>query len=335
MPQLPWAYHLATPSEREYMARRYARLLKTEDRIDQAVSSLGRQGAKWPEGVRVRQRFVYRQERPKGDYSDRTLPPLAERPPAMRLLRKGQALRFYLIALCAAQMRTRTGRPRNDLPLRAGGDDVGWIDLLALPVEDQMAGKHAATKSEKKQRQVIDALKALSDQDNKLVHLPNRGKRTGKYENFQLLDEGGVRAAGEVPPYTVPRKNEITFALPPGLFSSGWIHLLESAELAFLMMIMEVTRLTSQEWVSIPSETRLLHYGIGRDSHDAYKTLHAFGLLDAEFDEDRHADGKYRGFNEGAKPKPHAFALQPYGFDVPAVSAMKDYLKQFGNPPTR
>lgn len=128
----------------------------------------------------------------------------------------------------------------------------------------------------------------------------------------------------------MPPQTEKTFTLPLGLFSNGWIHLLEDAELAFLMMLIVVTQLGHQgEWVKIPAEQRLLHYGIGRDSYEAYKTLLAFGLLKVEYDEGRHVDGKVMGYKEGVQPRLHAFKLQPEGFEEPALDVMKHWLEQF------
>ncbi|WP_242907591.1 hypothetical protein [Actinomadura terrae] len=280
--------------------------------------------------------FIYRSEPAKDGVSDRALPSPEERPPATRLLKAGLALRFYLIALCAAQMQTRRGQPGNDLPLIATGGDVGWIDLVAVPVEPQMAGSVAVDRASKKRRQVVSALRTLSSSDVQLVHLPNKNKRYDKYHGFRLLDEGGARDLGDPAPYVVPPRGEKTFALPSGLFSNGWIHLLEDAELALLMMLTAVTQHGHQgAWVKIAAEERLLHYGIGRDTYQAHKTLRAFGLLKVESDEGRHGDGKVMGYNKGAQPRLHSFQLQPDGFAEPALDVMKEHLDQFGNRPAK
>ncbi|WP_433469402.1 hypothetical protein [Spirillospora sp. CA-128828] len=332
MPQLPPSLFF-TPTEKELqrVARRYGRLLIVERYIDGAVSSLKLSGERWPRSVKVRLRFIHRRGPSTADASDRVLPPLHERPPATRILSpSGLALRFYLIALCKAQIQTRSGTPRNDMHLRAGGDDTGWIDLVAVPVEAQMAGKVAVLPSDKKLRQITTALRSLSAPGVQLVHLPNRGMRSRKYEDFQLLDEGGVRETGDVPPYVIPTTSETTFSLPTGLFSNGWVHLLDDTELAVLMMILAVTQLSTQgEWVKIESSVRLLNYGIGRDAYSsAHKTLEALGLLHVQEDENRHMDGKVKDYGKGGQLRLHSFKIRPEGFNEPAVDVMKELFGQ-------
>lgn len=316
--------------ERARFDRRLARLAIVEPMIDGAVSKLRARGRKWPEAVRIRPRFVHQQQPAPGDPSDRRLPARRDRPPATRLLSpSGIALRLYLIALYEAQMRTKAGgKPANDLPLVAGGDDTGWIDLVAAPVEAQGRGRTYATRSTKKQRRVESALRALSDADVQLVHLPHRHKKSGKYEGFRLLDEGGARTDGDVPLYAVPGTNEKVFGLPSGLFRNGWIHLLEDTELAFLMMVAVVARYGDQgSQVKISSSMRILHYGLGRDAYAAHRTLQRFGLVEVEIDEDRHNDGKVADFGSGGKARLHAFQLLPDGFEEPAAATIRTALK--------
>ncbi|MGW4412646.1 hypothetical protein ACWEJ6_52260 [Nonomuraea sp. NPDC004702] len=304
------------------------RLLVTEPAIGGAATALIRLGR--PRPVRVRSRFVYRSQPAAGDLSDRRLPPRQDRPPATRVLSaRGIALRFYLIALVAAQMRTARagGRPGNDLSLIAGGDDTGWIDLIAVPVEDQRSGMYSASRSSKKQRQVVSALRSLSEADVQLVRLPEAAKKSGKYQNFQLCDEGGARSNGEVPDYVVPRANEDTFDLPAGLFTNGWIHLLEDTELAFLMMMAHASRHAPGGWIRIPGGSRLLHYGIGWDAYEAHKTLQAFGLLNVHVDENRFEDGKVKNYGKGGQTRMHKLRLCHDGFDEPAAATIK---KAFG-----
>lgn len=325
MPKLNWFYQELPAKERERLDRRLDRLVVTEQFIDGAVAKLQALGR--AKRVRVRSRFVYQSQPAPGDVSDRRLPPPHDRPPATRVLSpRGIALRLYLIALCAAQMRTKAGRrPGNDLPLFAGGDETGWIDLIAVPVEAQHSGRFSASRSSKKQRQVISALRSLSDPGVQLVHLPNASKRSGKYEGFQLGDEGGTRRNGEVPDYVVPTATESgSFDLPIGMFTNGWIHLLEDTELAFLMMIAHASRRAIPEgWVKVESGLRLLHYGLGRDAYEAHKTLQAFGLLSVQVDEDRHDDGKVTNYGKGGQPRLHAFRLLSDGFDEPAATTIK------------
>lgn len=320
-----WFYMALPEKEQERLARRHDRLVVTEQYIDGAVTKL--QALLRPRKVRVRPRFVYQSQPAPGEVSDRRLPSPRDRPPSTRVLSpRGIALRFYLIALCAAQMRTKAGKqPHNDLPLIAGGDETGWIDLIAVPVEAQNSGKVSASRSSKKQRQVISALRSLSDPGVQLIRLPNASKRSGKYEGFQLCDEGGRRRGGEVPDYVVPTTTDNSFDLPIGLFTNGWIHLLEDTEIAFLMMIAHASQhIAPREWVKIESGLRLFHYGLGRDAYEAHKTLQAFGLLSVHIDEDRHDDGKVANYGQGGQPRLHEFRLLPDGFDEPAAATIKE-----------
>jgi hypothetical protein len=311
--------------------RRLARLAATEPMIEGAERKLRGLGRRWPGQVHIRPRFVFRRQPAPGDASDRRLPARHHRPPATRLLSpSGIALRFYLIALFEAQMRTKAGgRPANDIPLVAGGDDTSWIDLIAVPVEAQGNGLYRADRSTKKQRRVESALRTLSQTDVQLVHLPHEHQKSGKYKGFQLRDEGGARTDGDVPLYTVPDKKEQVFSLPSGLFSNGWIHLLEDTELAFLMMVALVAQHGKQgAKVKISSDMRLLHYGLGRDAYEAHKTLDRFGLVAVEIDDDRHMDGTVENFSNGGTARLHAFQLLPDGFDEPAATTIKKTLAQ-------
>jgi hypothetical protein len=325
-----WLAFEVSAKDRERLVRRLERLVITEPYLDGAASSLRGRGHLTPRAVRVRSRFVYQDRPVSEDPTDRSLPPRRDRPPATRLLSpRGLALRFYLTALCSAQFRVKPGgRPVNDIPLVAGGGDTGWLDLVAAPVVPMTSGRYSASPASKKQRQVITALQSLSAPDVKLVHLPNIGKASGKYERFQLCDEGGVRIDGDVPDYTVPKANERTFGLPIGLFTNGWIHLLEDTELAFVMMMALVNEHAKHnEFVKIPSGVRLARFGLGRDAYEAHKTLSAFGLLGVEIDENRHHDGMVKNYNEGGKARLHAFRLLTDGFDQPAAPRIKKVLK--------
>ncbi|MDB4872747.1 MAG: hypothetical protein JWL97_3751 [Gemmatimonadales bacterium] len=304
--------------------------------VEGACTKLQGRARRWPDEVRIRSRFVCRSTPAPCDPSDRKLPARRHRPPATRLLSpRGIALRFYLIALCEAQMRTRAGEtPTNHMPLLAGGDDTGWTDLIAVPVEAQGAGITRISRADKKRRMVISAIEALAHPEVQLVHLPHgqRPKAKGKYEEFRLLDEGGVREDGEVPPYTVPRKGEKKiFSLPSALFSNGWIHLLDNTELAFLMMI-ALDSEGRDDPVKIPGDDRILYYGLGRDAYEAHLTLEHFGLIDVEIARNRHDDMKVADYGNGGKALLHSFTMIPDGFKRPALTTIRQALK--GNPTT-
>ncbi|MQA86680.1 MAG: hypothetical protein GEV03_19105 [Streptosporangiales bacterium] len=316
--------------DRQRIDRRLARVMKMAPMVAAATARLREQG-RWPETVRVRPHFVYRRTPAPGDPSDRRLPERRHRPPATRILSpNGIALRLYLIALFEAQMHARPGRrPANRLPLRAGGSETGWIDLIAVPVERHGSGTTSASVSDKKQRRVLSALKHLADLEVQLVHLPQLGMKTGKYEGFQLLDEGGVRENADAIPYVIPRKNEHAFDLPTGLFENGWIHVLEDTELAFVMMLAcRLHEARREAQVKVQSDERILHFGLGRDAYEAHMTLAGFGLVDVEVDENRHHDGKVRDFGRGGEARLHTFRLLWDGFGEPAAATVLRALRR-------
>lgn len=320
-----------TEKDKEHARKRLERLSVTERTIDGATASL-KGSARWHD-VRIRARFVHQTKAAPDDASDRRLPARHHRPPATRLLSaSGIALRFYLIALCEAQLRTRAGEtPTNRMPLLVGGTETGWTDLVALPVEAQGKLTTRSSPSSKKHRSVIKALQTLADPEVQLVHLPHEQAETGKYEQFQLFDEGGARQTGEVPLYTVPRRDprEEVFGLPSGLFSNGWIHLLKNSELAFLMMIARAVA-GSDSAVMISGDDRLLHYGLGRDSYEAHLMLERFGIVDVQIAANRYEDMRVANYGKkGGEALLHIFKLNPDAFGEPAATTIKRELNKY------
>ncbi|MFI7114787.1 hypothetical protein ACIBK9_51340 [Nonomuraea sp. NPDC050227] len=163
----------------------------------------------------------------------------------------------------------------------------------------------------------------MAQERNQLVYLPHGYERSGRYEGFQLLDEGGVRSTGDSVPYVVPRAGETQFGLPYGLFENGWIHILEDAELLSLLSLAhhrEVNLLSEETWIKIESAERLHNYGLGRDAYQSHQILQRFGLLEVDADPDRRRDGtlpvrpRY-----AANGLLHRFQIVEDGFDEPAV----------------
>jgi hypothetical protein len=306
--------------------RRLDRLKLLAETIPGASARLGSQGT-WPETIKVRHRFFYHVPVQSGLHpSDRRLPAPESRPPCTKIMSpRGIALRFYLLTLCEAQIRTRKGmRPGNALPLRAGGEDTGWIDLIAVPVE-RHSGNVYVSVADKKQRMVQSALRRLSSDSVTLVALPNSKRRVGRYEEFQLLDEGGERQNAEPIEYTVPSDPDICVNLPVGLFRNGWIHCLEDTEIAFILMLAHCRGLNkSGELFKIGSDTRIENYGIGRDAYSSHEMLRRFGLLEVETEADR------RGLDIHdfwwGKERLHKFRLINSGFDEPATNVIKDMM---------
>ena len=315
--------------ERQGIERRLDRLDRIEPMLGDAGEHLQTAG-RLPEEVRIRSRFVRRTTPASSDASDRKLPPRPERPPAMRLLSpRGIALRLYMIALCEAQSRARSGETAsNDRRLVAGGEETGWIDLVAAPVQAEGRGATLISRADKKRRMLTSALDALSHQEVQLVHLPkgDHPKAREKYEKFRLLDEGGARG-GEVPYYVRPPKEERNvFSLPSTLFTNGWIHLLENTELAFLMMIANEMRSQGQ-FVKISGNSRILYYGFGRDAYKAHLTLARFGLIHVVIAENRFWDMKVKDYGEGGEAMLHAFSMIRSGFDQAALPVIRKALK--------
>lgn len=256
---------------------------------------------------------------PNGDPANRLLPPRNDRPPATRPVSpRGIALRLYLTALFVAQSRLPGALPANKLPLAAADAAVSWSDLVATPgVPRRYQGQR-----EKKLRQIHDALRRLSSAEFQLVRLPNFQRApTGGYEGFLLLREGGRPADGDDNQlYTVPAPDAKTMYLPGGLFRSGWIHVLEDSELAFLLMLACLRSRSDKAQVFATGEERLLQFGLGRDAYESHLVLSRLGLVGV------HAGphpgrryGKTGRYLRSDPPKLHRFQLLNEGFDEPAM----------------
>lgn len=315
------------PKEREVAAleRRVARLTAMETSVNSALEALnrvqagGRQQAKQ---IYIRSDFAYRARPAPGDASDRRLPPRADRPPATRIMSpRGTALRFYLTALFEAQTRSSAGtHPTNDRPLRARGEAVGWVDLVAPRAPVTSPDSRYAGVSDKKLRQLQDALARLSHPEVQLVSLSGRSSATGRYEGFQLLDEAGARKHGAPAPYVVPhRRDADVFALPATLFTNGWVHVLEDTELAFLLMLACWRAAVGERQVAIPEATRLLNFGLGRDAYASYELLKRLSLIEVEVDEQRHLDMKVMDYGKGGEARLHRFKLLDDGVEELAI----------------
>ncbi|KRE72668.1 hypothetical protein ASG77_08355 [Arthrobacter sp. Soil762] len=174
---------------------------------------------------------------------------------------------------------------------------------------------------DKRARSVRASLKRLETAG--LIRFARSEGKRGDFENYDLLDERG--SSGEQQLYKVPGLKEPVATLPPGFILNSWVHVLEDSELALLLMVACGIGSLSGPSVSIPAETRLLHYGIGRDPYSrARKTLELFGLLNVE-EVKRHRDGKTEG---GENHFLHRFALRTRGFDEDALPTVTAVLKE-------
>jgi hypothetical protein len=311
------------------LERRLGRLARIEAQATGASERFGRIRNR-PRNLRIRPEFAMRAEpaEPRGELTDRLLPPRAERPPATRLVSpRGIALRLYLTALFVAQSRPAGTTPVNRLPLADADAPVSWIDLIATTSEPRRYG----TQRQLKLRQVHDALRRLSDPDLQLVGLPNLDRpATAKYEGFVLRHEAGAPAGGgDNARYTVPSVESKTMYLPGGLFSSGWIHVLEDTELAFLLMVSCLRSRSDKPLVFATSEARLLQFGLGRDAYSSHRLLARLGLVGVH--PGPHPGrrlGKAGRYLKSDPPKLHRFELLNDGFDRPAIPVTREILAQ-------
>ena len=260
-----------------------------------------------------------------GDPSDRKLSVKQDRPPAARLITpRGAALRVYLTALLEAQTRVRSGqRPGNTRPLatRPGGK-ISWIDLLASDAEPYGERKHHMSVSAKKTRQMTSAIGRLAKEE--LVELTGTGKPGAKkYEGFLLMHELGRRPHGSAMPYTVPVvPPEQAFPVPVTLFTSGWVHILEDSELAFILMVAAFDQATGGQPFMISAADRLHRFGMKHDGYEAHKMLSRLGLVTVTPDDRRRPDGTVEEFNSEGKPLPHVLRFTPDGLGRDAFTTL-------------
>jgi hypothetical protein len=319
------SYEPPSDRERAKLLRRQTRLkakAKSVVKATEAIRVVAPPPGTW---VGVRNSFVDTgvpvSAQRRGDPSDRRLPDKEDRPPATRIMSpRGAALRVFLAALLERQARTRPG---NRLPIAGGGNgSVSWVDLLASEATSSGTGKYYMSESAKKIRQLENTLDRLAAEE--LVAFTS-GKKpgTGKYERFKLMNEGGRRATGPNVEYELPDpKQEAVFGIPVALFTSGWLHVLEDTELAFLLMVMRCSHSMAGVPFRIPAADRLLRFGIGRDAYDAHVLLSELGLITVTEDPGRHVDGKVKDYGAGGMALPHTLSFNPAGFDRDGLSAL-------------
>ena len=298
-----------------------------------------------PERIRIRRAFAtLRRPLPSG-FSDRTLPPRHQRPPATRLIAPGGiALQTALTLLFVAQCTTPAGRrPDVTRPVVPRPDDHrrAWLDLLAAPADKQpAAGRSYTTVRDNRQRQVVSALDRLSGPRVRLVELPSGRRRAGRFDGFRLLDEGGD--LGRVDPvlYQVPGPAADTFSLPTTFFLRGWHFLLSDAELALLLVLYSRSTgaPTPDEAIVLTGETRIRHHGLSPDAYATWRHLAAFGLVTVDENPRRRGDGTYEEYGQNGsdgQPLPHRLHLHDDAFAVDATARVRIGLYELGVGPRR
>jgi hypothetical protein len=79
----------------------------------------------------------------------------------------------------------------------------------------------------------------------------------------------------------------------------------------------------------VPSEARLLQFGLGRDAYQAHHMLNRVGLVEVEEDPNRHlGDGRASGYSKDSLPKLHRFQLLNEGFDQVTIPTTREAIER-------
>jgi hypothetical protein len=179
-----------------------------------------------------------------------------------------------LVALFVAQVsgRTRQGGPVTMLGLAldtVDANQVDRVDLIVPHAAHTREAVYAANRRDNRLRQVKRALDSLASKG--LVKLPNAKAARGKYDDFQLLDEGGPRLTSPPLPYRVPAANEQVIDVPIGFFLNGWVYVLTKSEIALWLMLRHLRGPAAAggqvAQVSIFGDDRLRQYGVSKDAY--------------------------------------------------------------------
>ncbi|MFY7066151.1 hypothetical protein ACOQFV_09840 [Nocardiopsis changdeensis] len=313
------------------LERRRERIKMMQQMIHSSSRQLKRIGSPPGGHVKIRTEFIWLKTQIDEPSSDRRIPDKSKRPSATKIMTpRGVALKFYLICLFEAQAKgTAVGRaPINSLPLAGTNKDPGWTDLIALPAKEQTQGRVYQSLTDKKIRSLQSALKHLSAQNVQLVNLPYENSRSGRFERFQLLQEGGTQIGPHIPPYTVPRTGEDHIKLPIEFFTQGWIYLLEDSEISFLLMMFHQKEIFGKsDGIKVESYVRLHYYGMGRDSYSAHRTLERLGLISVDSSPDRDEKGRARPFDPNFLPPLHQFTIKENALSREATKVAMDSFK--------
>jgi len=299
-------------------------------RAIRALRTLSDDGGRNLAHIKVRSNFVTRRAQAAGEMSDRR-PPEGLRPPVLELISpRGIAQQLELVALFVAQCSSPHLRDRRVSALGLNleptdANEVSWIDVIVPHAENTARAAYAANRRDSRLRQVKRALDTLTFKN--LVNLPNAGSARGKYDDFQLLDEGGPRLFGDPLVYRVPKMDEAVMNVPIDFFFQGWVYVLTKSEVALYLMLRHLSGLPTADGnfspVSIFGDDRLRRYGVGKDAYKGWWMLQLAGLIEVEVDPARRSNGTVVGFDPADPPSPHVFHLQDAGLGRPSAAAVK------------
>jgi hypothetical protein len=273
-------------------------------------------------------------------YSDRQVPDRSVRPPATRLVRsRGCALQFYLTLLFEAQCQARAGgttapntRPLAQ-PVPVGGD-ASWVEIVAASTAtvNTQAANRSVSPSDRRLRQLRQALATLAADDIQLVTFtePDAVRR---YRSFRIMHEGGYRSGAEPIRYAVPRPAGLTFSFDARLFTNGWIHVLDDAELAFLCMVADLqARAGTADPVPVSGDERIGYYCLGPDGYQAHHLLSEAGLVRIGRNRGRQPNGTFKGYysDDRVRGAPHSFGIRSDAFSRPALPTIIRLLRRLG-----
>ena len=309
----------------EILEKRKRRLINAEKSRVEAMDEMCRLKSDGSlEDLRLRSEFI-RLAAPlaEASASDRSVVRPEDRPPSTRLMSpNGIALKLLLIALFEAQTRTKPGnKPAgNPTPLRGQStSDTSWSRYIASGAQPSGKGKHRMSPADKKIRTLRETIDRLEEEE--LVDCPNRLEPKGKQEGFLLLREDAIPGrTGDL--YRVPADTEDYFTVPTTLFTHGWIYVLEDSELALLLIGARLRHKHGDIGQRIQAGTRVLHYGLGRDSFAAHKMLDNLKIMEVLPDEARWLDGTRSEDYSKHGAKPHSLRFLPDGLQNDGASTL-------------
>jgi hypothetical protein len=192
------------------------------------------------------------------------------RPPLGRLLhRRTKALAFYLTAVYVAHLEARPGHAFENKRGNVTGEGSAWARLAGFTTSANEAAWRESVRR---------ALRQLSAAE--LVFIPSEhGDRL--FERWKLLSDDGSNRS-----YTVPgEKAKEVLALPASFFYNGWHLVLEPAEIAVLLALLDSGRDergaagSGAVSVELSRRARLNHYGISDEVYPCVRELHEYGIV--------------------------------------------------------